>query len=308
MHIVIVSPAGAVKNKVIDNGAETLRSWGHKVTIAEHAKGNYGRYSASPEDRAADIVGALKDPKVDAIFAARGGYGCMQILDKIPVELIAKARKPIIGYSDVTALHALWQKAGVQSLHAPMMKHLGEEPGHRTSKTLRELLSYYEQHRKDEAVVTGNASPWPTKHNQLFLKLSKVKPGLNPDDSDVMSSLEGKQWIGGNLSVMGGLHGTPFDYDYKGKVLFIEDIAESPYKIDRLMQQLRLMGVFGKPNADDNSIAALVCGHFTNCDEDPLMPLKLWDNIRIMAEEHNIPCYMGAPIGHELENFPLIVG
>lgn len=298
MNIVIVSPAGAVKNKVIDNGAETLRSWGHKVTIAEHAKGTYGRYSASPDDRAADIVGALKDPKCDAIFAARGGYGCMQILDKIPVELIAKARKPIIGYSDVTALHALWQKAGVPSLHAPMMKHLGEEPGHRTSKTLRELLSYYESHRNDEAVVAGKTSPWPTKHNQLFLKLSKVKPGLN---REIMASLEGKQWIGGNLSVMGGLHGTPYDYDYTGKVLFIEDIAESPYKIDRLLQQLRLMGVF-------NQVAALVCGHFTNCDEDPLMPLKLWDNIRIMAEEHNLPCYMGAPIGHELENFPLIVG
>ena len=108
-------------------------------------------------------------------------------------------------------------------------------------------------------------------------------------------------FVGGNLSVLSGLHGTPYDYDYHDKVLFVEDIAESPYKIDRMMQQLRLMGVLGQ-------IKALVCGHFTNCDEDPLMPIKLWDNVRWIASPFQIPVQMGAPIGHELENYPVVVG
>ena len=108
-------------------------------------------------------------------------------------------------------------------------------------------------------------------------------------------------FVGGNLSVLSGLHGTSYDYDYQGKVLFIEDISESPYKIDRMMQQLKLMGVFGQ-------IKALICGHFTGCDEDPLMPIKLWDNIRWIVSPYQIPVQMGALIGHELENYPVVVG
>lgn len=277
MNIRIVSPAGSIKSRIVEAGIKTLKQWGHQVTLAPHALDGYGRFAGIPEDRAQDIIEALQDDQVDVIWATRGGYGCMQILDKIPLELIQEARKPIIGYSDITALHALWFQAGVQSLHAPMMKHLGEDPTHRTSKTLKELLSYYEANKK-----------FPPKHNQLFIK-----------DSDLKA--EDFQFVGGNLSVLSGLHGTPYDYNYSNKILFIEDIAESPYKIDRMMQQLKLMGVFAQ-------VQGLVCGHFTGCDEDPLMPIKLWDNIRWIVQPYNIPVWMGAPIGHEVENYPVVVG
>lgn len=285
MNIRIVSPAGSIKPKVVEGGVATLRSWGHEVTVAPHALDSYGRFAGTPQDRAQDIIDALQDPRVDALWASRGGYGCMQILESIPLDLVRAANKPIIGYSDITALHALWFKAGVKSLHAPMMKHLGEDPTHRTTKTLKEVIDYYAEHRC-----------FPPRHNNLFLK------ALNESiEGGEKLQAENLVFVGGNLSVLSGLHGTPYDYDYHDKVLFIEDIAESPYKIDRMMQQLRLMGVLGQ-------IKALVCGHFTNCDEDPLMPIKLWDNIRWIASPFQIPVHMGAPIGHELENYPVVVG
>ena len=285
MNIRIVSPAGSIKPKVVESGVATLRSWGHDVTVAPHALDSYGRFAGTPQDRAQDIIDALQDPRVDALWASRGGYGCMQILESIPLDLVRTANKPIIGYSDITALHALWFKAGVKSLHAPMMKHLGEDRTHRATKTVKEVIDYYAEHRC-----------FPPRHNNLFLK------ALNESMAEGEKlQAENLVFVGGNLSVLSGLHGTPYDYDYHDKVLFIEDIAESPYKIDRMMQQLRLMGVLGQ-------IKALVCGHFTNCDEDPLMPIKLWDNIRWIASPFQIPMQMGAPIGHELENYPVVVG
>ena len=284
MKIRIVSPAGSIKSRVVEAGMATLRSWGHDVTLATNALESYGRFAGTPEERASDIVEALRDPDVDLLWATRGGYGCMQILDMIPLDMVREAKKPIVGYSDITALHALWHKAGVKSLHAPMMKHLGEEPTHRTTRTLREVVAYYEKYGQ-----------FPPRHNDLFVR------DWNAEHPEAQILADDVAFVGGNLSVLSGLHGTPYDYDYEGKILFVEDISESPYKIDRMMQQLRLMGVLDK-------VRALVCGHFTGCDEDPLMPVKLWDNIRWIASPSGIPVVMGAPIGHEVENFPVVVG
>ncbi|MBP5715509.1 MAG: LD-carboxypeptidase [Bacteroidales bacterium] len=284
MKIRIVSPAGSIKSRVVEAGMATLRSWGHDVTLAANALESYGRFAGTPEERASDIVEALRDPDIDLLWATRGGYGCMQILDMIPLDLVREAKKPIVGYSDITALHALWHKAGVKSLHAPMMKHLGEEPTHRTTRTLREVVAYYEKHGQ-----------FPPRHNGLFVR------DWNAEHPEAQILADEVAFVGGNLSVLSGLHGTTYDYDYEGKILFVEDISESPYKIDRMMQQLRLMGVLDK-------VRALVCGHFTGCDEDPLMPVKLWDSIRWIASPSGIPVVMGAPIGHEVENFPVVVG
>lgn len=302
MHIRIISPAGSIKPKVVDAGALTLKSWGHKVTLGKHAKGSYGRFAGTPDERAQDLIDALEDPDVEIIWCTRGGYGCMQILDLIPEELVSRANKPIIGYSDITALHALWQKCGVRSLHAPMMKHLGEEPRHRTTQTIRELLEYYASHRS-----------WPQKHNLMFLKKAKLflaphqgwsNEDLNPEETEqLIDQLMSHPvpMVGGNLAVLSGLHGSSYDFDYKDKLLFIEDIAESPYKIDRMLMQLKHCGIL-------SLIRGLVCGHFSGCDEDPTMPVKLWDNIRQIVEPFGIPLWLGSPVGHELENWPVVEG
>lgn len=302
MHIRVISPAGSIKPKVVDAGVLTLKSWGHKVTLGKHAKETYGRFAGTPDERAQDLIEALEDTDVDIIWCTRGGYGCMQIIDMIPEELISRANKPIIGYSDITALHALWQKCGIKSLHAPMMKHLGEEPRHRTTQTIRELLEYYAAHRA-----------WPQKHNLLFIKKAKLfvaphqgwsNEDLNPEDTEKLVDellAHPVPMVGGNLAVLSGLHGSCYDFDYKDKLLFIEDIAESPYKIDRMLMQLKHCGILAQ-------VKGLVCGHFSGCDEDPTMPVKLWDNIRQIVEPFGIPLWLGAPIGHELENWPVVEG
>ena len=226
----------------------------------------------------------------------------MQILDMIPLELISRAGKPIIGYSDITALHALWQHAGVRSLHAPMMKHLANEFGHRTSQTIRELLEYYAAHRS-----------WPPKHNLLFMKKARLfvaphqgwsNEDLNPEATEeLLDELMAHPvpFVGGNLAVLTGLHGTPYDFDYRDKILFIEDIAETPYKIDRMMQQLRLCGIL-------DQVKGLICGSFAGCEEDPLMPVKIWDNFKMIVEPYGIPLWLGSPIGHDINNYPVVEG
>ena len=278
MNIRIISPAGSCADEVIDKGAETLRSWGHSVSFAKHAKGKYGRFAGTAEDRANDIVEALKNPDVDILYASRGGYGCMQLLDKIPLELIKEAKKPVFGYSDITALHALWQKANVRSVHAQMMKHLGEKPENLTSLAIKEILDALDKEKNALNSI---------HFNQRF--------------GTIVGAELKFPMIGGNLAVLSGLHGTDYDFDYEGKYLFIEDIKESPYKIDRMMNQLRLGGVFGK-------IKALFIGQFTGCDEDPEMPKPLFDTMREMVEPYGIPMYFDVPIGHFENNYPIVEG
>ena len=278
MNIRIFSPAGNCEAEVIDKVVETLKSWGYSVTIAQNSKGKYGRFAGTPEERAKDIIDALEDPDVDILYASRGGYGCMQLLDKIPLELIKVAKKPVFGYSDITALHALWQKAGVRSVHAQMLKHLGEKPTNSTSLAIKEILDAL-----DDDKNALNTIPFNNQFGAVI-------------DAEFDFPL-----IGGNLAVLSGLHGTDFDFDYQDKILFIEDIKESPYKIDRMMNQLRLGGVFDK-------IKGLLVGQFTGCDEDPEMPKPLYETMREMVEPYGIPVYFDVPIGHVDFNYPIVEG
>lgn len=279
MNIRIVSPAGKIASEIVEKGAATLRSWGHNISVSPHANGEYGRFAGTPEDRLQDILDALRDPNVDAIYASRGGYGCIQFADKIPSDLIKASRKPIIGYSDITILHAVWQKSGVRSIHAHMMKALGEQPDSRSVLAIKNLIAASDS--LDNAV--------------LHLDLPDNEFNILPD-IHVKGPI-----IGGNLAVLSGLHGTPLDFDYDGKILFIEDISESPYKVDRMMNQLRLCGVF-------NRIKALVVGQFTGCDEDPLMPKCLYATMHDMLLPYNIPVRFNAPIGHVDDNHPIVEG
>ena len=287
MHIRIISPAGHCDCAVIDGGVETLKSWGFEVSIAAHAKGKYGRFAGTAEERAQDIIDALEDPAVDVLYASRGGYGCMQILDKIPLDLISKANKPIFGYSDITALHALWQKAGVTSVHAHMMKHLGEDADSPTVLLVREILKEYSKSQNNLIALCDATEDSCCLSNKAL--------------SEAMGVSFDYPIIGGNFAVLSGLHGTEYDFDYSDKILFLEDIKESPYKIDRMMNQLRLAGVFYK-------IKGLILGQFTGCDEDPEMPKSLYETIREMVEPYAVPIYFDAPIGHIDNNVPVVEG
>ena len=267
-HIRIISPASAIDAQWIDRAKVRLEQWGFVVSVGTHAYGNNGRFAASDEARVADLNEALADTTVDIILCSRGGYGLQQVIDQIVLPTRPKIEWPlVVGYSDITALHSLMALHGVPSLHMSMCKDLSEladdDP---TLLAMREALE-------------GQTKTLWSKEQQV---------------------------IGGNLSVLYGLQGTPWDLNHiidtmdTAPILLLEDIAESHYRIDRMMNNLRLSGVLGR-------ISGVIIGHFTDCQDDERMGCTIEETIRQAVSEYNYPVIL-APIGHEQPNLPIMLG
>ena len=269
--VCVVSPAGKIAKEVIDKAVQTLRAWGLEPIVAEHAFDECGRFASTKENRLLDLENALLDTRIKAILCSRGGYGAVQLLEAIPREMIRHNVKWLIGYSDITLLHAAFTNSGVVSLHAPMAKHIGEYPQDEVTETIRSILF-------------GGRPKYKVESHPLN------RPGF----------AEGSV-IGGNLAVMSGLRGTPYDFNYKGSILFIEDIGESPYKIERMLYNLRLGGVF-------EQIGGLIVGQFSDCAEDPSMDSTIYENIRRMVDDYTFPVCFDFPCGHVTLNVPLLEG
>ena len=175
-HIRIISPSGVIDPSYIDGAVTRLRAWGYKVSVGAHARDTWGRFAGTDNDRLADLVEALQDPSVDAILCSRGGYGLQRIIDRVP-----PITKPVIGFSDITALHQLAAVSAQPSLHAIMCKHIATLPEESEPLlALRQALSGETlQYRWD---------------NHPLNRFGEVTAPL----------------IGGNLSVLYGLQGTPY--------------------------------------------------------------------------------------------------
>lgn len=275
--IAIVSPATIVNPDYIDGAAEFLASQGYRVEVMPHAKGPaFGSYAAADALRLVDLHDAIADKDVRAILCARGGYGCNHLLGKLDENMIAADPKWIIGFSDVSALHALWQKCGVMSLHAPMAKHLTTMPAnHYCTQIMMDFLS--------------NPNP---------IELEVLSNPLNHH-----GRCRGKL-VGGNLAVIEGLAGTPYDVlgnvENEDTILFIEDIAEPIYKIERIMIRLKLAGKLQK-------LKGLVIGEFTEYRSDKNFE-SMEDMLAEMLEDENMPIAFGFPTGHGDDNLPLLLG
>ena len=261
------------------------------MVISPHAYGECGRFSGTDEERLADINNALQDPSVDAILCARGGYGLQRIIDKIdlstldsPLSTLDSPLSTIIGFSDITALHQLYALHHTPyTIHGLMCKHIATLP------------------EDSEAL-------------QLFFRALAREPLeyiLPPHPLNRSGEAQGTL-IGGNLSVLYGLQGTPYDLNHvidahpEGVILFIEDIGERHYHIDRMMNNLRMAGVLSR-------IKGLVVGQFTDCEPDPGMPLSTFNlqpstvyaTIREAVEAYSYPILFDFPAGHVEDNRPL---
>jgi len=271
-QIRIVSPSGNIEPKYIVGVKKTLSSWGLNATEGEFARTKYGRFAGTEAQRISDLQEALDDPSVNAILCSRGGYGVAQIIDKLDFSTFAKSPKWLIGFSDITILHNAISNLGIASIHGIMAKHLTQFPAD----------SIHVQ--KCREILFGQMPTYVVpKH-----RLNKV--GI----------AQGKL-IGGNLSVLIGLRGSQFDLDYKNNILFIEDIAERPYHIDRMMQNLRFSGALAQ-------LSGLVVGQFSDCDEDPLMKKSVAQIIASAVSEYDYPVCFNFPAGHVDNNFPLKLG
>ena len=271
-QIRIISPSGSIDPEYIDGAKNILTGWGFKVTEGQYARSEYGRFAGTSEQRAGDLQQALDDTNVKAIMCSRGGYGAAQIIDRIDFTGFIKSPKWLIGFSDITILHNAISNMGIASIHGIMAKQLTELPVESEQvKNLRNIL-------------TGNLPAYTI-------------PG---EEYNRIGQAQGKL-LGGNLSVLMGLRGSQYDLKYKNAILFIEDIGEKPYQIDRMIQNLRFSGVL-------KQLSGLLLGQFSDCDEDPLMMQSISGLIFDAVKDYDYPVGFNFPAGHVDNNFPIIIG
>lgn len=271
-QIHIISPSGSIGQEYIDGAMNVFKSWGLQVSEGKYTCTEYGRFAGTPEQRISDLQQALDDPDIKAIFCSRGGYGVAQIIDRIDFKEFIKQPKWLIGYSDITILHNAISNLGIESIHGVMAKQLAELP--KDSEQIQRL--------KD--ILFGK-------------RPSYILPGeLNNRTGKTKGKL-----IGGNLSVFMGLRGSKYDFNYPKAILFIEDIGEKPYQIDRMIQNLRFGGKLAQ-------LSGLIVGQFNEYDEDPLMMQSVQEIILNAVHEYGYPVCFNFPAGHVDYNLPIISG
>lgn len=270
-RIAIVSPSGTVKDEFVFHAADVLAAQGWRPSISPHALGRYGTYSGTDDERFDDLSAALLEPSVRAVFCARGGYGAVHLLERLNRLPLEADPKWLIGYSDITALHALMHSRGVASIHGPMAKHLSNFDG-----------------LDDDS-------------QRLFALLRGQSPDLELERHpyNVPGHARGPL-IGGNLAVIMGLFGTPYDLIRPDTILFVEDISEPVYKVERQFYQLHLSGALRR-------LKGIVFGQFTeyspdvNCDSMETMLSRILSG-------YSMPIAFNAPIGHVDHNVPILEG
>jgi muramoyltetrapeptide carboxypeptidase len=274
-RIAVIAPAGPPRPGRLDPVDGWLRERGYAPTLLPScfaSQQGHGPldFLAAPDDvRLADVQAAFGDPRFDAVLALRGGSGCIRLLDGLDLDRLAAADKLLIGYSDLTVLHALRTRAGIASLHAPMPASDWGLPG---SQADTEALFDRLARGWRWGDVVGHAAPHPLSHG------GRARGTL----------------IGGNLAMFCALLGTPYLPDADGALLFIEDISEEPYRVDRMLTQLRLSGVLGR-------IAGLVLGSFSGAEPPDAV---LADHLPTLR----CPVLAGWPSGHGQPNRPLPLG
>jgi len=248
-----------------------LRGAGFQVVHREDIGDREGYLAGSDARRASELQELWSDDRVDAILCARGGYGCQRILDALDPQLAREARKPLVGYSDITAL-LLWQRrcAGLVGFHGPMLDYGDELPG----ESLEALL----------AQLQGQSRP------PLLLRGRGLVPG----------SARGRL-AGGNLSLVTASLGTSWEISTRGAILVIEEVGERPYRIDRMLEQLRSAGKF-------DGLRGIAVGGLRDC-KDPRYPEP--DALQVIeraACQARVACVADLPFGHQPANHPWAQG
>lgn len=270
--LAVVAPAGPPKPGVLAQVAPLMQQLGFRPKLMPGCAGptHLDHLAASDAQRLADLHAALADPEVDALLCLRGGYGCLRLLDRLDLDLIRRAAKPLIGYSDITSLHAVWAQLGLPAWHAPMpASDWVQSGGLADAEHLALLLQ--------RGVLTGDQQTAPEPHP------------LNHGHS-----AHGRL-LGGNLAVLTSCLGTRFMPDLRGAILFIEDVSEDPYRLDRYLAHLKLAGAL-------NGVAGFLLGSFT--DSELSADAVLADHLTPLGA----PMLAGWPAGHGQPNHALPLG
>ena len=280
----IVSPAGAIyESEPYEIAIESMQAMGLKVKLGEFVRTRHGHLAGTDEQRATEFNDMWRDPEVDAIICLRGGSGAARILPLLDYEEIKKNPKIFIGYSDITALHlAIYKKTGLVTFHGPLATSTWN--------------SFAVDHLKDllfnaEAVAYSNPTEKGGMLTQTKNRVRTITPGTATGEL-----------LGGNLSVLTNIMGTPyFPTDWQNKILYLEDVGEQIYAVDRMMSQLQLGGVL-------EQISGFIFGKCSDCDPGGAGgygSLTLEEVLDHYLKPLKIPAFSGSMIGHISDNFTI---
>ena len=246
--------------------------WGLKIILGESLTSEYHQFAGTDTIRANDFQTMLDNPEIKAIFSARGGYGSSRLLDSIDFTAFQKQPKWVIGFSDITAVHCHIHTLNIESLHATMPKIFLQEGGEESLESLKKILFGEETNYKIE----------PHKLNRLGVGEGQI--------------------IGGNLAILIHVIGSKSDINYDGKILFLEDINEYLYNIDRMMIQLKRSGKL-------QNLAGLIVGSFSDCQDNQVPFGKTaYEIIEEAVADYDFPVCYGFPVGHEVDNWAIPCG
>ncbi len=279
----VIAPASSLAPADFDKALQNMSDLGFKTKVGKYARGRKGFLAGTDKERLEDLHWAFSDPEIKAVWCVRGGYGVSRLLPAVDFNLIKKNPKVFIGYSDITALHlAISQNCGLVTFHGP--------------------------------VAASVYSDYPKKHvtNVLMNPSAPYKVELSSDNQAKESKLfktevitKGKcqgRLVGGNLSLLTALAGTPFGLqNTKGKILFTEDVGEQPYRIDRMLTQLR-------QSIDMRALAGIALGVFEDCNSKDPLSQSLIEVVKDRLGDLGIPVIYGLSFGHIRDQFTLPVG
>lgn len=270
----ILCPSGYMPVEKAATCIDVLKTWGYKVVVGKTLGNQFHYFSGTDEERLQNLQQMLDDPGIDAILCGRGGYGMSRIIDRLNFSRFKKKPKWLIGFSDITVLHAhVYQQLKIATLHAPMAAAFNDdEYKNEFIQSLRKAIK--------GAAANYSCAPHHLNRN------GKATGDL----------------IGGNLSIVAHMVGTPSSFKTKGSILFLEDVGEYIYNVDRMMVQLKRAGML-------EGLAGLVIGGFSEM-KDTATPFgtDVFTAIHGHIKEYNYPVCFDFPVSHEKNNYALKVG
>jgi muramoyltetrapeptide carboxypeptidase len=271
-RVALIAPSGVVSRaEDVDRALDNVRSFGWTPVLGEHVKSQLGYLAGSDAERLKDINAAFAADEVDAVWCVRGGYGSMRLLADLDYPALRRRRKPVIGFSDLTALHsAIHRKCGLVTFHGP---------------TARARLTPFTRDSLRRALVEQIDSCGVVDNGRV-LRPGRAKGRI----------------VGGNLALITALLGTPFAPNFEGAILILEDIGEAVYRIDRMLRHLILAGAL-------QQCVAIVAGDFRPPKGEKSRDNRTLDDVLTEAAARvGIPCLAGAPFGHIADQWTIPLG
>ncbi len=269
--IALIAPAKAIEPDLVDAAVVLLETAGYKVLVGKHTKGQHHYFSGTDDERAADLQWAIDHPAVKAIVCARGGYGAVRLLDRVQWANFLREPKWLLGFSDITNFHLHAMQLDIESVHCTMPLNFAENSPEAVASMLTVLKTGTVQHA------------WPSEPINRIGEASGLL-------------------VGGNLSILYAALGTPLCPNFQRAILFIEDIGEQLYQLDRMFHALKMAGAF-------DQIAGLIVGGMTDIKDTEIPTgFDIPSMILSHVQYRSIPVAFNAPIGHITDNRAVIVG